>query len=122
MNKPYVLPFGGSTTTHKNAANGCKSDAARFFRALAKEVGLEKDQYNIRYNACGDWGETTFHTDKVYLHVNFDVPPDYDLGVLGRTCKGRKDFTGGKNEWLTVQESSFDNVLNFYREINSRSV
>lgn len=88
-----------------------------FFRAVAKEVGLTKTDYTIRYNACGDWGETTFHTDQVYIHVNFDVPPNYHLGVLGRTCKGRKDFSGGPNQWLSTQAATIPAVVEFYRNL-----
>lgn len=116
-----LLPFGGVPTTNPNRPHGCRQAASNFFRAVAKELGLTKDQYTIKYNACGDWGETTFHTDVVYMIANFDVPLDYHLGLMGRTCKDRKDFLGGPNHWLSVQEVSVQSVVNLYRKLTNQT-
>jgi hypothetical protein len=112
-----TLPFGGVPTKSSVQPNGCKAAAFKFFRALAKELGLEKSQYTLHYNPCGDWGEASFHTDKMYVSANFDQTPGSELGVLVRSCNGIKDYVGGHNNWLTVEEATLENVLALYKRI-----
>lgn len=116
--KVHTLPFGGVPATRTNQANGCKMQANAFFKALAKDLGLSKERYDLQYNAWGDWGETTFHTDTVYIQANFDRPSSDKLGVLIRSCKSRKDYTGGHNQWLSVTDATYENILNFYRKVD----
>ena len=67
-------------------------------RKVAHELGLAKGQYDLRFNPGGIavWGEVTLHTDSLYIQASYGC----DLGVLVRTCKGRKDYTGGMNHWF----------------------
>ncbi len=71
--------------------------AARQLRVIAKQLGLTKDQYDLRHNQGGIAvsGEITLHTDHVYVQVSQSGSD----GVLYRTCKGRKDYTGGPNHF-----------------------
>jgi len=120
--KVLVLPFGGVPTSAKTQPHGCKAAANAFFRAVAKGVGLSKDQFTLRYNASGDWGETTFHTDTVYMHVHFDKTDEWTLGLLGRTCQGRTDFSGGPNQWLSVRDATLEAVIAFYQQLDPQAV
>jgi hypothetical protein len=68
----------------------------RILKSLADILGLQKGEYDIRWNpggiACS--GDHTLHTDWFYLGLSDN------LGVgwfFYRTCKGRKDYTGGCN-------------------------
>ena len=69
-------------------------------RKVAKALGLDKADYDLRFNPGGIavWGEVTLHTDTLYVQVSHG----HDLGILARTCKGRKDYTGGTNHWLPM--------------------
>ncbi len=88
----------------------CYDDAAKqkaantYKRALRKvaahliDMGGCTTQFDLRFNPGGIavWGEVTLHTETRYIQASHGC----DLGVLVRTCKGRKDYTGGMNHWL----------------------
>ena len=71
-------------------------------KKVAEAMGLTPDQYDLRSNKGGIAvsGEVTLHTDSVYVQVGqfFHTP----LNVLYRTCKGRKDYSGGSNHYCTA--------------------
>jgi hypothetical protein len=66
---------------------------------LASALGLNEDQYEVRVNKGGIAvsGEVTLHTDKHYVQFGQFHGSD---GFLVRTCKGRKDYTGGRNHYV----------------------
>lgn len=72
-------------------------------RALAKAMGLNKGEYDIRSNMGGIAvsGEITLHTESVYVQIG-----QFFSGreVMYRTCQGRKDYTGGENRYARVWE------------------
>lgn len=69
--------------------------STKFLRAVAKELGLTRDTYDIRFNPGGIAvsGDATLHHDKFYVMLNLDMC-DW---ILVRRCNGRKDYTGGPN-------------------------
>ena len=71
-------------------------------RAVAKEMGLKSGEYDLRFNRGGSavHGDATLHTDNVYVQMSTDTR----LGVLVRTCQGRKDYSGGSNQWIGWKE------------------
>lgn len=71
-------------------------------RKLAKELGLERGAYDLRSNQGGIAvsGEITLHTENVYVQVSQSVAPG---GILIRTCKGRRDYTGGQNYFRKLE-------------------
>lgn len=70
-------------------------------RKVAKSLGLNTGQYDLRFNAGGIavWGEVTLHTDTHYIQAS----SDHDMSVLIRTCKGRKDYSGGPNHYASTK-------------------
>ena len=66
-------------------------------RQVAKHLGLPKGTFEVRFNPGGIAvsGDATLHGENIYITLNADM----GLGVLVRTCKGRKDYTGGMNCW-----------------------
>jgi len=75
----------------------------RILKAIVELMGLQKGEFDIRWNAGGQAvsGDHTLHTDWFYLAL-------HDNCSLGwfyfRTCKDRKDYTGGPNRiynWTT---------------------
>jgi hypothetical protein len=76
------------------------SESKKVLRALAKALKLEKGQFDLRSNMGGIAvsGEVTLHSDNLYIQFQQSV-----LGgtqFMWRTCKGRKDYTGGQNQWM----------------------
>lgn len=64
-------------------------------RKVAQAIGLSPDQYDLRSNKAGPAckGEVTLHTDKVYVQIGGM------MGILIRSCNGRKDYSGGNNNF-----------------------
>src|SRR5690554_6307167 len=81
-------------------------EAKRQLRRLAKAMGLVTGSYDIRYNAGGIAvsGEATLHGDHVYVQIEQSCLSGGN--VLYRTCRGRKDFSGGQNHF--TDEGVFD--------------
>jgi hypothetical protein len=73
----------------------------KILRALAEELRLESTDVDIRYNRGGiaASGDSTLHADHIYVTLNME---GMGLGVLVRTCRHRKDYTGGPNHWFPL--------------------
>lgn len=71
-----------------------KKLAMSVFRTIAKDLNLDKSTYDLRWNAGGIAvaGDVTLHHEKFYLTSS-------ESGIMWRTCNGRKDYTGGRNQW-----------------------
>jgi hypothetical protein len=72
-------------------------------KKLAAELALRPGTYAIRSNKAGIAvsGEITLHHERAYIQVGqFGLSSGH--GILIRTCKGRKDFTGGPNHVLAL--------------------
>ena len=80
-----------------------KSEFLRMSKQLAMRIafglGLNEDQYEIRVNKAGIAvsGEVTLHTDTHYVQLSQTMT---GAGFLVRSCKGRKDYTGGRNHYV----------------------
>jgi len=74
--------------------------AKKQLKIVAELLGLSPNQYDLRFNPGGPAvsGEITLHTDWIYIQVSKDC----SLGILVRTCRHRKDYTGGPNHWLPL--------------------
>ena len=67
--------------------------------ALAKELRFPESSYDLRSNRAGVAvsGEITLHHDRVYIQV-CQPATGADSGILIRTCEGRRDYEGGRNQ------------------------
>ncbi len=67
---------------------------------LAKSMKLPKGSYDIRSNLGGVAvsGEVTLHGESIY--VQFSQSNKSEKSFLVRQCKGRQDYTGGRNHWV----------------------
>lgn len=76
----------------------------RVLKAVAAELGLQSGTYDIRSNLGGPAvaGEITLHSDLLY--IQFRGPMGQGLEVLYRSCKGRKDYSGGTNRWMRYDD------------------
>ena len=73
-------------------------------RTLAAALRLPQGSYDVRSNQGGIAvsGEITLHHDAIYLQVSQSMIAG-DTGILIRTCRGRKDFTGGPNSFAPLR-------------------
>jgi hypothetical protein len=72
-------------------------------KKLAAELHLPAGSYEVRSNKAGIAvaGEITLHHDRAYIQVGqFGVSSGH--GILIRTCKDRKDYTGGANHFVAL--------------------
>jgi hypothetical protein len=72
-------------------------------RQLAAELHLPPGTFDIRSNRGGVAvsGEVTLHHTAAYIQVGqFGLSSGH--GILIRTCKGRKDYTGGANHFAAL--------------------
>lgn len=82
---------------------------------LAARMGLNEDQYEVRVNKAGIAvsGEVTLHTDRHYIQFS-QSSGILESGFLVRSCKGRKDYTGGRNHFVKWEDlRDLDRVVEF---------
>ena len=84
----------------------------RVLKAVAEELGLQSGTFDIRSNLGGTAvaGEITLHGEHIYIQF---CEPMNGLEVLYRSCKGRKDCSGGGNHWM-----QYDELLDLPRACN----
>lgn len=79
------------------------SRARSQLRRLATALDLSPGSYDLRSNRAGIAvsGEITLHTEHLYVQASQSVM-GRDNGILFRTCKGRKDYVGGPNNFASL--------------------
>jgi hypothetical protein len=93
------------------------SQGKRIAKDIANALNLPEGSYDIRSNPGGIAvsGEITLHGVNIY--IQFSQSP-FTKGFMYRTCKGRKDYTGGPNKWIQWNElKDFDNVIRKLKSI-----
>ena len=72
-------------------------------RVLAKAIGFAPDSFDVRSNHGGIAvsGEITLHHEHLYVQVS-QPATRADTGILIRTCKSRKDYVGGRNNFASL--------------------
>lgn len=80
-------------------------------RRLAKDLDLPKGTYEIRVCKGGIAvaGDVILHHDRLYVNLSSFFQSD---AGYARTCKGRKDYTGGQNHPVP---RSYDGLLRLCR-------
>jgi hypothetical protein len=78
-------------------------EARRRLLELADALGLAPNDYDLRRNEGGIAvsGEATIHADRLYVQVSQPATGS-DTGILFRTCVGRRDYTGGRNNFAAL--------------------
>src|SRR5437879_4764133 len=79
------------------------SRARRQLRLLADALGLPPGSYDLRSNPAGIAvsGEATLHGDRHYVQASQSAM-GHAYGILFRTCRGRKDYHGGPNNFASL--------------------
>lgn len=81
-------------------------DGAAFLRDVAKAVGMPNGTYDVRSNKAGPAvsGEVTLHGETLYVQLSESCVGGPGIGILFRSCRGTRDFTGGQNNWTTLRK------------------
>ena len=106
------------TQLHAHAAYNPETKAAylklgtKLLRALARELQIPKGTYSVRTCEGGIAvpGECILHSDQLYLQINSSYAAP-GPAIMYRTCKDRKDYCGGVNNWAEV--SRLDDLTDF---------
>jgi hypothetical protein len=79
------------------------NNARRQLKQLADALGLQPGSFDLRSNQGGIAvsGEATLHADHLYVQASQPCTGS-DTGVLFRTCEGRKDYHGGRNNFASL--------------------
>lgn len=85
-------------------------------KALARHFGWPDGAYDLRSNLAGIAvsGEITLHHDHIYISVS-QCRLGAGTGILIRSCKGQKDFAGGRNTYAPLE--LLDDVRAFAQRI-----
>jgi hypothetical protein len=122
MNTPapvseLVRLAGQELHSYTEVAHANKEAFHRRAKAVAKliaaELGLAPGSYDVRSNKAGIavGGEVTLHSDTLYVQFGQGFNRE---GFLYRSCRGRKDYTGGSNHWMRWRE-----LLDFARAVQN---
>lgn len=76
-----------------------------WLRYVAEALGLEPGSYDVRSNMGGIAvsGEVTLHGESIYVQLSEScLHPG--ISIMYRSCKGRKDYTGGSNNFQRLAD------------------
>jgi len=78
----------------------------KLLKQIAIDLGLPEGSYEVRSNKGGIAvsGEVTLHGDTLYVQLSQSVLGIGRQDVLFRTCKGRRDYTGGRNNFMAFTD------------------
>ncbi len=85
-------------------------ESRKVLREIAKALGYTESQYDIRTNKAGIAvsGEVTLHSDTIYIQFSQGT----GLGILYRSVKHRRDYSGGANNWMSFKKlEDFNNAI-----------
>jgi hypothetical protein len=73
-------------------------------KQIADVLGLTPNTYDIRSNKGGIAvsGEVTLHAEHIYIQFAQSCVGGHQF--MYRSCKGRKDYTGGTNRWMSFEQ------------------
>jgi len=110
-----TFDFGKPVAYDERAKRLFHRRARSQLRRLATALGLAPGSYDLRSNPAGIAvsGEITLHIERLYVQASQPVMGN-ENGILFRTCKGRKDYVGGPNNFASL------NLLNRPAELAQR--
>ncbi len=98
-----TFDFGKPVAYDEYAKRLFHSRARSQLRRLATVLDLSPGSYDLRSNRAGIAvsGEITLHTEHLYVQASQSAMGNAN-GILFRTCKGRKDYVGGPNNFASL--------------------
>lgn len=103
MKLATIYSLARAASYHDENKQKYKAAALKFLRALAKYLNLEKETFQIRFNAGGIAvaGDAILHHDKFYINL----APFGASGGYWRECAGQKDYSGKMNRFISERET-----------------
>lgn len=99
--KDFITAFEKDLSYNEPAKNLFHTRGLKLLKQIAIDLGYTPATYDVRSNKGGIAvsGEITLHTDNLYMQISQfgGLPP-----ILYRSCKGRKDFCGGGNNFMQL--------------------
>lgn len=95
--------------------NSFHKEGRVMLKKLASELGFAPETFEVRscLGGIAVAGEVTLHSENIYIQL-FKGWDNEGLRFLIRSCKGRKDYTGGCNNYASLDA---DSVLGMARRI-----
>lgn len=89
----------------------------KILKQLAQDLNLPAGSYEIRSCLGGPaiWGDITLHAERIYIKLMEPLFLGSTQRVMYRTCKGRKDYSGGSNEWCSIDGLMGDRIPEIMR-------
>lgn len=111
-NKPFSYNETNKDQLHRAGKKALK--------ALAEKLKLPEGSFDVRSNKGGIAvsGEITLHSDKLYVQISESFS-GRGLQVLFRTCNGRKDYTGGQNNFADLNRFESDSFVEQLKKMNA---
>ena len=88
--------------------------AKKYATLVAATCLMRPEDFDLRTNPGGPAvsGETTLHHEKLYVQISVENGKPM---VLWRTCEGRKDYSGGPNNWGEA-DKAYANIRAFWNK------
>ena len=80
---------------HRHARGSCSSSPRRSASSPATTICARTRA------ASPSRGEVTLHADRLYVQVSQPATGS-DTGILFRSCEGRRDYVGGRNNFASL--------------------
>jgi hypothetical protein len=89
-------------------------------KALAAKLELPEGSFEVRSNKGGIAvsGEVTLHSDNLYVQISESFN-GRGLQVMFRTCKGRKDYSGGQNNFADIDRFESDSFVSQLKKMSA---
>ena len=94
-------------------------EAKKVLKEIASRLGLAKSDYDITVNksGIGSSGDIKLKTDKLSLSLSEGACGS--IKQMYRTCKGRKDTTGGTNQWVEPERLLDDDIIERFKSLSN---
>lgn len=99
-------PFTANTAIGQKNKTALHTKGRQLLNALAVQLGLVEGTYEIRSNKAGSAvsGEVTLHGEKLYVQISEHATGPSGLQMMYRSCAGRKDYCGGRNNFVSLNK------------------
>lgn len=97
--------YNGYTDAGAARKKAFHTQAKKWLKQVASALGLPAGSFELRSNQAGIAvsGEVTLHSNSLYIQVH-EAMFGPGLGVLYRSCAGRKDYSGGHNHHCALAD------------------
>ncbi|KAB0599719.1 MULTISPECIES: hypothetical protein [Cupriavidus] len=96
--------------TNSAACQAIRRDACRVLRRFAGDMALSPREYTIREHRQRrrDVDVFALHTDSLLIEIQHPAGAEGGVLMSYRTCRGRNDLTGGRDNAVSVDSLASD--------------